>query len=287
MEYFKTGLISVIMPCFNQEKFIKESFFSVLKQSYTNWELIIINDGSTDNSDHEINKLKQEYPDRITYLKTENLGVSSARNTGLAKAQGEYIQFLDADDIIDPMKFELSVKILQENNSDIVISNYNMFKENLNKLLPAYYPLKPQFFSYDEILLKWGIDFTIPIHCPVFKRTLLNNFSFNLNLKAQEDWVMWLYIFSQGIQVDYIEQPLTFYRMSQGSATSNYNLMLTNTGKAFKYIYSNLNEEYRSKFFHRIVDENESNIISLRNTKTFKIGDMIVKSLKKIIGWRN
>src|ERR1700749_1504646 len=98
--------ISVIIPCFNAERFIADCLFSVLEQTHKSIEIICVNDGSFDNSLLILNEFQQKYPDIINVISVPNQGASKARNLGLLKATGDYIQFLDADDVITSEKFE-------------------------------------------------------------------------------------------------------------------------------------------------------------------------------------
>ena len=93
--------ISVIIPVYNTEKYLRRCFDSVIAQDYKNLEIVIINDGSEDNSEQIINEYKKKYPELISYYKKENSGVADTRNFGIEKAQGDYIMFLDSDDYID------------------------------------------------------------------------------------------------------------------------------------------------------------------------------------------
>ena len=90
-----TPLVSIIIPTYNSASFITEAIDSCLMQTYTKFEIIVINDGSTDNTDEVVLK----YIDKITYIKQENAGAARARNLGIAEAKGDYIAFLDADDL--------------------------------------------------------------------------------------------------------------------------------------------------------------------------------------------
>ena len=101
--------VSVIVTCYNQEAFLNESLGSVARQTYRDWECIIIDDGSTDTS-AQIAKSWQEKDARFRYFYQENKKVSGARNAGLSKVEGDLIQFLDGDDIFLPTKLEESVK---------------------------------------------------------------------------------------------------------------------------------------------------------------------------------
>jgi glycosyltransferase involved in cell wall biosynthesis len=112
-----TPLISVIIPTYNRAHLIKRSAKSVLNQTYKNLELIIIDDGSTDNTKEVINSLNDK---RIVYVKQENQGVSMARNNGVATAKGKYIAFQDSDDVWHLDKLEKQLFALQKNNADIV-----------------------------------------------------------------------------------------------------------------------------------------------------------------------
>ena len=93
-------LVSIIVPCYNQAQYFTEALQSVLDQTYKNWECILVNDGSTDHTE-EIALEWSKIDDRFVYIKKENGGLSSARNSGIEIAKGDYLQFLDADDVLN------------------------------------------------------------------------------------------------------------------------------------------------------------------------------------------
>lgn len=117
--------VSVIIPVFNAEKYLTKCIDSVLSQTYTGLELILVNDGSTDQSENIINSFIHD--NRIVYLKQENKGVSAARNLGLSRASGEYIIFVDSDDYLVPDS--LYMRIEKAANTDLLISNYFQIKD--------------------------------------------------------------------------------------------------------------------------------------------------------------
>ena len=122
-------LISIILPVYNVEKYIHKSIQSVLNQTYTNFELLVINDGTPDNSI----KLVEAFDDsRIKIYHKENGGLSDARNFGLEKAQGDFIYFMDSDDWIEPNLIEDSILALENNKTDIVIFGYHLDTEDAN-----------------------------------------------------------------------------------------------------------------------------------------------------------
>ena len=109
-------MVSVIMPCYNQGNFIDAAVDSVLLQTFANFEIIIINDGSTD--EFTINKLKKYNKPFCKVIHTTNKGLAAARNIGLKNATGKYIQFLDADDVINKEKIELQIKSLENSQEN-------------------------------------------------------------------------------------------------------------------------------------------------------------------------
>ena len=118
------------MPAYNSEKYIAEAIESVIKQTYTNWELLIINDCSTDNTEKTIKSYQQkETRIKLINLK-ENQGVANARNIGIQNAKGRYIAFLDADDIWQKEKLQKQVQILNSSKADITYTAYLMIDEN-------------------------------------------------------------------------------------------------------------------------------------------------------------
>ena len=130
--------ISIIMPAYNAQKYIKESIDSVLNQSFENFELIIINDGSKDNTEHII----KEYQDqRIVLISQKNGGVSNARNAGLKLAKGKYITFLDADDTFPKDSLKSRFEYLESNSKiDLVDGIVEVKDENLQKTIRKYEP---------------------------------------------------------------------------------------------------------------------------------------------------
>ncbi len=123
--------VSVIMPCYNKAEYVEEAIESVLKQTYNNIEIIVVNDGSTDNSSEVIKSISDRNENIIFFDEKENRGVVWARNFGIAKATGEFILPLDADDTIQPTFIEKAVRIL-ERNSKMVISCKNVFDKDAN-----------------------------------------------------------------------------------------------------------------------------------------------------------
>ena len=247
--------ISIIIPCYNQGHFLNDTLHSVYDQSYSSWECIIINDGSTDNTD----KIANEWAIKDSRFKCfykKNGGLSTARNAGLEKMQGEYVLFLDSDDCIHKDKISKSINLLINQKLDILITDFKMFKKDSAKLKPAFCNLSEQEFSFENILLNWDTKFNFPPHCCVFSSHLFQNLQFNERLKAKEDWFMWIEIFMQKPKVEFLNEALAFYRKNPKSMTKNRNHMNKNTSLAYLEILSIIDDNYKSLFISKIINDN-------------------------------
>ncbi len=126
--------ISIIMPVYNGEKFLREALNSVLEQTYTDWELLIINDNSNDSSDEIINKFMDQC-DKIIYIKNvDNLGVATSRNIGIDKATGEFVAFIDCDDIWYVNKLEQQIEFVNMTYCDMTCTSYDLIDEKSNQI---------------------------------------------------------------------------------------------------------------------------------------------------------
>ncbi|MGB1269889.1 MAG: glycosyltransferase family 2 protein [Flavobacteriaceae bacterium] len=258
------SLISVIIPCYNQGRFLKETCDSLLAQNYSNWEAIIVNDGSTDNTEEVAEKIIK-LDTRFKYFYKKNGGLSSARNFGINKAVGDYIQFLDSDDILKPDKFSKSIKLTK--NNDVVITDFLRFKSESGKLKKAFCNLSEQNFTFKSILLNWDVTYSIPIHCGMFKRTIIESVFFDEELKAKEDWFFWLQVFERNPKVTFLNEKLALYRVHKKSMTKDDALMHENLNLAYNKIYAHLSERDKGLFFSRLIRE----LSSVRqNYKEFK-----------------
>lgn len=245
--------ISVIIPCYNQAQYLDECLQSVYSQTYDNWECIIINDGSLDLTEETAVKWLEK-DKRFKYFHKENGGLSSARNFGLNNALGDYIQFLDADDCLNSDKFIKSLQKIKDHSAqNIVISHFKMFKDDVHDDLTSYGLLNQDVLTYNEILYGWDFKFNIPVHSGFFSSSLFNDFRFPENLKAKEDWVMWLTFFQKNIAVFFIDEILAYYRNHNKSMTKNFDFMLANTIKTLEYLEEVIpKNDYKSFLLYNI-----------------------------------
>lgn len=190
-------LVSVIVPCYNQARYLPDALGSALSQTYIHWECIIVNDGSTDNTG-EVAREWLATDDRFKYIRKENGGLSSARNAGLKAAVGEYIQLLDADDVLE--KNKLSHQITYLNNSDqkidIVVSGYRYFQDSdksrellifgPNNLLPEVVINKD---DKRDLVKLFATRNPMVVSAPLYHRSVFQKIGdFDENLGANEDW---------------------------------------------------------------------------------------------------
>lgn len=288
-------LISVIVPCFNQAQYLPEALQSVLEQTYQNWECIIVNDGSPDNT-HEVAQEWLAKDTRFIYIQKENGGLSSARNAGLDIAIGEYIQFLDSDDVLLSNKFKRSIDTLIKEYCQIVVSNFRMFLNDSFETNNPFCILKLEFLNYESILYEWDISFSIPIHCGFFRRSLFQVFRFPIDLRAKEDWIMWISIFKENPSFVFIDETLVLYRLHSNSMTKDFDMMKNNLLFSFIYLKNHLStSEFEKLFFIRIgnlvesVNSSNNEIASLKikfrdikNSNTYKIASRVRGFLEKI-----
>jgi glycosyltransferase involved in cell wall biosynthesis len=217
-------LISVIMPCYNQDRYLPDALQSILNQSCPSWECIIVNDGSTDHT-AEICREWVSRDKRFRYLEKVNGGQSTARNLGLRFAAGDFIQFLDSDDVINPRKFELQLEALKGTpDYSLSISDY-YYAESDDLTVPNTKWYVPPVFQSNshlfELIKNWQVKLSIPIHCFLFKSSLFsdNQIRFDESLPNHVDWYCWMSLFRQKPVVKYVDQKLATYRIQPNAIT--------------------------------------------------------------------
>ena len=200
--------ISIITPCYNSAKFLEETAKSVLSQSYANWEWIITDDVSSDNS---IEILEQLHDDRIIILKNDkNEGAGGARNKSLQKASGRYITFLDSDDFWEEDFLKDMVNFMSENHYELAYSTYARCDENLQ---PKIEPYKADTVVTFDNLLK---TCRLSLLSSMYDSERVGKFYFPVGSK-REDHVMWLNLLKEIPKGIPLEKCLAKYRMHESS----------------------------------------------------------------------
>ncbi|TCC93953.1 glycosyltransferase family 2 protein [Pedobacter frigiditerrae] len=206
-------LVSIITPCYNSADFIVETINSVISQTYENWEMIIVDDNSSDNSRELVEELiKENHKIQLISLK-ENGRVSNARNVGLAAAKGKYIAFLDSDDIWLKDKLSLQVSIMEEKSLVLTFGAYKRIDEAGEIISITIIP--PTTVNYKQLL---GHNVIIFSSSMVLKSALDGIVLKNV---GHEDWVFWLDLMKKNIIGYGIKEELIYYRIRKGSVSSN------------------------------------------------------------------
>ena len=207
-------MVSVIMPCYNMEKYISDAILSVRQQTYPHWELLIVDDASTDNTVNVIKSHSQQ-DDRIHYtVKDLHSGIADSRNMCIKMAQGRYLAFLDADDIWHMGKLEAQLRFMTEKQVGFTYSTYDCIDENgqpLNKSVKAAGNLDYEAYLRNTIIgcstVMVDKDVVGDVVVPIYR--------------TSEDTATWLDILKQGHLAYAIDEPLVSYRIRRKSASSN------------------------------------------------------------------
>ena len=230
-------LVSIITPTYNAEKFITETLKSVQNQTYQNWEMILVDDASTDETVKVISDFAEK-DSRIKLFKLEkNSGNGFARNIALEKAVGKYIAYLDADDLWFPNKLEKQVEFLKTNNLPFTFSFYDCIDEEgnlLNRRVEA-----PVNLTYDELFFcNYVGNLTAIYDAAYFGKIVIEA------TQKRQDWRLWLTILKQIQVTKPVPEPLAFYRIRKDSiSSSKFKLIKHNFGvyrdfHGFNFVFS-------------------------------------------------
>lgn len=261
------NLVSVILPVYNGEKFLKKSIDSVLNQSYNNFELIIINDGSTDKSDLIINKYLPN--DKIKYFSRENKGLVATLNEAIQISSGRFIARMDQDDICYPTRIKKQLDFLIKYNIDVCGSSYEIIDEN-EKVLKVI----NTFNEYFEVMISAML---VPFaHPSVMFRNIFKSKGFSYGsgeITFAEDYDLWIKMAKKDISFGNLKEVLFKYRVYGNSLSSVTRVNI------FSEVYkscSNYNKDQSSKLI--LIYEN----ISLRDIN-YSFAQILVKSILNFI----
>lgn len=275
--------ISVIIPVYNAKNYIEKTLNSILNQSIDSLEIIVINDGSTDGSKDILDYYNNTY-DNLKVIHQENKGVSAARNLGILSAVGEYIGFVDSDDLLDEKMYESMYKKAISYNSDICICGF--IEEDLNKSILRKYIYK----QHDQIITKENIPIMFkksldenleplggaPIWNKIFKRSLLreNNILIDESITVGEDFCLNIHCFNKANTIVGVSECFYYYmNINPNSIMSNINLdKLYKFINGRKSILDNLSKYnfYSDNYFKFENGRNFANLIQIASYKINK-----------------
>ena len=217
----KQPLVSVIIPAYNNERFLRDCIESVLKQTYDKYEIIIVNDQSTDDTLY----LARQYQLKYDFIKVidnpQNMGQGYCRNHALLHAKGEYILFLDSDDFLDPVTLEVAVNRIQDDKSDLVVFDWKYYKTNTRAYI---YNSKDRFFSKKVLLGDDCLELLQTKNYFTVNKLYSRNFLINNNIKYGEGYIyedieFWVGVSAKASRISLIHSPLYNVRISSTSTT--------------------------------------------------------------------
>ena len=282
-------LVSIIVPIYNVEQYLPACLDSLVNQTLQDIEIICVNDGSTDNSASVVRDYMQQDA-RIRLIEQDNQGLSAARNAGIRNANGKYLQFLDADDILLPDKLTKQVQELEQTNADVCVCHHAMFTNtptNIwdNKFSNAAYDLTKKGFVYN-----WGRTFVIAIHSGLFRTDFMreNHLFFDEHVRALEDWLFWTALAYRQATFWELPDKLALYRVHESSMTKDKRHMQRNHVLAFIRMYELLPELDKAEFVQYGTDNliqffansnRDKEMERKANSVDYKFGAIILKPL--------
>jgi glycosyltransferase involved in cell wall biosynthesis len=272
-----TPLVSIIVTCYNLAKYLDEALQSIYNQTYTDWECIIVDDGSSDNT-KEVAQNWESKDSRFVYLHKENGGVSSARNFGIEKAKHEYILTLDADDKYELSFLEKAMKVMLTNDELGIVSSWGQYFVD-DKLFQVYRMTgksTADFLFYNDA-----------VGTSLFRKKCWEQVGgYDPNPKnGYEDWEFYLRVCALGWKVHVIEEVLFFYRQHVVSRRKEMNIKENENKKYIfmknKAIYFEHYETFVDRYLQSCYKEKEENN-KYANTIDYKLGAAILKPFRKL-----
>lgn len=206
-------LVSIVMPSFNSEKYIQAAIDSVTSQTYNNWELLVVDDGSNDNT----SKIVMDYCENDTRIKLfkfyTNKGTAKARNVGVANSSGKYVAFLDSDDIWSPKKLQKQIAFMENNSYDFTCTNYSKIDRCGKFLNKVIYARKQS--DYSDILKKNPGNSTVIFNLETVGKIQIPD------IRKRNDYVMWLQVIKKVKTLYGLNETLSSHRIRKGSLSKN------------------------------------------------------------------
>jgi teichuronic acid biosynthesis glycosyltransferase TuaG len=267
-------LVSVIMPAYNAEKYLAEAIESVIRQEYTSWELIVVDDGSTDNTAAIIKNYAAK-DNRVRYMQQPHHNQARARNTGLLQASGELIAFLDADDIWMPDKLRLQVEVMHSFPVDLTFSDGYFFETGPEQDLQKKIGIKYGKYSGQQGVNDFLAANRIPLMTALARKTSLERVSnFSESPGIHEDYDLWLRMLINGDTFLGINSCLAYYRTHAASSSSGEGKILfldINTLQNIAERYP----EYKTGVQRAIVDRIDDYLVN-NNISHWKMANQLI-----------
>ncbi len=272
--------VSIIVPVYNTEKYIEKCINSIMNQSYKNIEIVVIDDGSTDDSSSICKKLSK-IDSRIIYKKIKNSGVSNARNYGLNISSGDYVSFVDSDDYINTKYIENLIKLVITKKAEIVVCGLTEVNGNLKEKISIYKDMKEKYkeITYPLNIEDYLLTFEFNSSCSqlISKRIIVDNkIEFNKNIKYGEDMLFSLECYINSKKTYYLKQFDYYYIRNDNSAMGKKDLTSINKFYDDNYVTTEIiTKKYN---FNSALKQ----LINLKSINVFNgISTSLIKNTKK------
>lgn len=224
-------MISIIIPCYNQAEFLGSTLANIQNQTYSDFECIVVDDGSTDESALIVKEFADK-DSRFRLVQKANGGSASARNAALRVAKGDYIQFLDSDDIIETDKLERQLSFMLQHQADVSFTDWMYFREREGGAM-VYVPhssVKSKIFVslHFSMLTRWGVDFSFPPNAMMYRTEYLrqHDLMFSEEIRFREDWDFLLEVSRYKGRFAYMKDYVgAYYRINPHGKTSSASKM--------------------------------------------------------------
>ena len=280
----KQDLISVIVPVYNVEKYLEECINSIINQTYKNLEIILVDDGSKDNSSRICDELSKK-DSRIRVIHKENGGVSDTRNVGILNSTGKYIQFADSDDFMEDNMIETLYKDIVESKAEVAMCSYYLFKNGI-KTTDANY--EKEIYNKEQILGEILLDEKIRSYAwnKLFKKNLFDEIQFP-NGKVFEDIYIIPRVLEKSEKVVFNNTPLYYYRHRDNSISKIKSISRIESAINNSYLrYKQINKKIKdlkiyniNSMLNRICCEYFENQDYLENNIFFEKFSIIIKEI--------
>lgn len=255
--------LSIVLPVFNVEKYLERCIKSILEGTYKDLELVIVNDGTKDDSENIIIRYLEKY-NNITYIVKENGGLSHARNVGYTYAKGEYIAFFDSDDYIKKDMYEKLMAKVKDYNYDIVVCDLYMEYEQTGKKIYVGSNVEKEYKDVEEdnneISIRKEImeNIYIAVHNKIYKKELIEKTFENgmpfVNGMYYEDIVYTYSILQNTRSISFVKEPLYYYVQRIGSISNNYDKKLYDIITSVEMLIENAVENNRFEDYKEILE---------------------------------
>ena len=236
-------LVSIIMPYYKKRNYINKSINSVLRQTYQHFEIIIIYDDTDLNDSDFINNIKKKDNRIFVIYNSKNLGAGISRNIGIKHAKGNFVGFLDCDDIWKKNKLESQINFMNKKKIDFSFTSYDLINSKNIKIGTR---LAKPILNYQDLLKSCDIGLSTVI----FKKKIFDNYCKFPNLKTKEDFVMWLKIAKKGIILYGMQSQLSQWRKTSGSLSSD---IVQKIYDGFRVYYKHLNFGFFKSIYYLVL----------------------------------